>query len=217
MGFFVNTWVLRVDLSGRPSFSELLGRVKEKALAAYDNQDVPFEDLVELLNPERSTAYHPLFQVMFAWQNNAPSASAMPGLDVRLEPVPTRRAKFDLFFNLAPDGAGTLEYAKDLFDRGTAEAVAARFARLVSHLVTHTGDTIGDGDVLLPGEREELLERAGTARHTLRTLPELFAAQVRRTPGATAMTAAWGRVDLRRARPLVRPYRPAPDRPWRGS
>ncbi|WP_346157507.1 amino acid adenylation domain-containing protein, partial [Nonomuraea recticatena] len=201
VGFFVNTWVLRVDLSGRPSFHELLGRVKGKALAAYDNQDVPFEDLVELLNPERSTAYHPLFQVMFAWQNNAPSASAMPGLHVRLEPVPTRRAKFDLFFNLAPDGAGTLEYATDLFDRGTAETVAARFARLVSHLVTHAGDTIGGGDLLLPGEREELLERAGAARDTLRTLPELFAAQVRRTPHATAMTGGgdeWTYAELDR-------------------
>nr|UKU09925.1 Luz2 [Actinomadura luzonensis] len=201
VGFFVNTWVLRVDLSGRPSFGELLGRVKGKALAAYDNQDVPFEDLVELLNPERSTAYHPLFQVMFAWQNNAPSASAMPGLRVRLEPVTTRRAKFDLFLNLSPDGAGTLEYATDLFDRGTAEAVAARFARLVDHLVTHAGDTIGGGDVLLPGEREELLARAGTARDTRRTLPELFAAQVRRTPDAAALTGGgdeWTYAELDR-------------------
>ncbi|MEX2975294.1 condensation domain-containing protein, partial [Streptomyces sp. C184] len=89
VGLFLNTWVLRVDLSGRPSFDDALDRVKSKALAAYDAQDVPFERLVELLNPERSTAFHPLFQVMFAWQNTTQAAADLTGLRTAYQPVMT--------------------------------------------------------------------------------------------------------------------------------
>ncbi|MEX2975295.1 condensation domain-containing protein, partial [Streptomyces sp. C184] len=87
IGLFTNTWTLRVSLSGNPAFEQVLDQVRDRALAAYDAQDVPFERLVELLNPERSTAFHPLFQVMFAWQNTAEVTSDLPGLQVTYEPI----------------------------------------------------------------------------------------------------------------------------------
>ena len=93
VGFFVNTWVLRADLSGSPSFDELLERVRGKALGAYDNQDIPFERLVELINPERSTAYQPLFQVMFAWQNITRPDLDLPGLRVIAQRPPDRHRR----------------------------------------------------------------------------------------------------------------------------
>ncbi|MCF4140749.1 condensation domain-containing protein [Streptomyces sp. Tue 6430] len=99
IGFFVNTWVLRADLSGNPSFAGLLEQVRDKALAAYDNQDIPFERLVEVLNPERSTAYQPLFQTVLGWQFVWPEIE-MPGLRVTPVPAVTGTAKFDLFFNV---------------------------------------------------------------------------------------------------------------------
>ncbi|MFD5559036.1 condensation domain-containing protein, partial [Streptomyces sp. NPDC127068] len=120
VGFFVNMWVLRSDLGDDPTLGDLLRRTRDASLTAYDHQDLPFEYLVDVLNPARSTAYHPLFQVMFAWQNTTPPELELPGLEVTLDPVVTDTAKCDLFFNLAPvaggGAVGGIEYATDLFD-----------------------------------------------------------------------------------------------------
>ncbi|MFI1168869.1 condensation domain-containing protein, partial [Streptomyces sp. NPDC020801] len=159
VGFFVNSWVLRVRLSSESSFESVLDQVRQKALAAYENQDVPFERLLELLRPERSAAHHPLFQVVLAWQNNLPPELDMPGVTVSMEPIPTGTAKFDLFFNLAPDESdgsvmGEIEYATDLLDRSTVEGIAERFVRVVEQAVADPGIAVGAVDVPAVGERE---------------------------------------------------------------
>ncbi|MGW1727841.1 amino acid adenylation domain-containing protein [Streptomyces sp. NPDC002306] len=191
VGFFVNTWVLRVDLAHNPTFRELLGRVRERALAAYDHQDMPFERLVELLNPDRSTAYHPFFQVMLAWQEPLGELD-FEGLAVQSQTLETATAKFDLFFNMIPDGRGgagvRLEYATDLFDRSTAERLAQRFVRVLERLVADAGRPVGAIDVLEPAERALLLHRFDDAAQVpAQTIPQLFETQAARTPHAPAV------------------------------
>ena len=132
VGFFVNTLVLRTDTSGNPSFRELVARVRAGNLSAYSHQDLPFERLVEVLNPARSLSRHPLFQVMLALQNTAEVKLELDGLSCGFERVATSSAKFDLSVSLGeertPDGApagigGVVEYATDLFDRASVEAL----------------------------------------------------------------------------------------------
>ncbi|MFD7550916.1 amino acid adenylation domain-containing protein [Streptomyces sp. NPDC059816] len=193
VGFFVNMWTLRVDLGDDPTFSQLLDRTRDTSLAAYDHQDLPFERLVELLNPARSTAYHPLFQVMFVWQNTARPELELPGLDVTLDPVTTGTAKCDLFFNLAPgtDGGavGGIEYATDLFDPTTIELIAERYVQVLHHLVHNPDQHVSRIDVLLPGERERLLHTSNDTARELpdTTVPDLFETQAARTPNALAV------------------------------
>ncbi|MEU5404189.1 amino acid adenylation domain-containing protein [Streptomyces sp. NPDC005963] len=192
VGFFVNTWVLRVELSGNPTFSQLLQQVRERALAAYDNQDLPFERLVELLNPNRSTAYNPLFQVMLAWQERVPELK-FPGLAVQVAKLETSTAKFDLFFDLIPNESGgvgcRLEYRTDLFDRDTVEHLARRFVRVLAQLVADSERPIGRVDVLDAAERGRLLTQFNDTAAAVSelTVPELFEQQVARTPDAPAI------------------------------
>ncbi|MER5779990.1 amino acid adenylation domain-containing protein, partial [Streptomyces sp. NPDC002039] len=138
VGFFVNTWVLRVRMDSDPSFTDVLAQVRDRALAAYDNQDVPFERLVELLNPDRSTSHHPLFQVMFGWQHIVREDFELSGLRVSLDTVANDTAKFDLFLTMADiPGTGVvggLEYATDLYDRATAEEFTRRFTDLLARV-----------------------------------------------------------------------------------
>jgi len=198
VGFFVNTLVLRTDTSGNPSFRELIARVRATNLAAYSHQDMPFERLVEVINPARSLARHPLFQVMLTLQNNAPVSLELAGLTTAFEPVASASAKFDLSISLAeqrgtdgtPSGiAGNLEYATDLFDRGTVEALAGRLLRLLAAAVADADRPIGSLDILSAQERRTILYdwNATTRAVPSATLPELFAAQVAKTPAATAV------------------------------
>ncbi|HJP74821.1 MAG TPA: amino acid adenylation domain-containing protein [Pseudonocardiaceae bacterium] len=207
VGFFANTWVLRVDLSGNPTFRELLARVRDRALAAYDNQDIPFERLVEVLNPDRSTSYNPFFQVMLAWQVRPP-APELPGLAVEVETLATSTAKFDLFFNMIPDLDGgadcRLEYATDLFDHETVEGIGRRFVRVLGELVADAEARVGGLGVLDAGEQDLVLRQFNDTTVELPelTVPELFEAQVASTPDATALvcdgrTLTYAELDAR--------------------
>ncbi|MFK8907423.1 amino acid adenylation domain-containing protein [Streptomyces sp. YS-3] len=198
VGFFVNTLVLRTDVSGDPSFAELLERVREADLQAYECQDVPFERVVEALNPERSLARHPLFQVMLQVQDSTDGALELAGLDVRPEPFRFDVAQFDLTVDIqqrhtadgTPAGiAGHVEYAAELFDRATAETVAAGLARVLGQLAAEPHRPVGAADPLTPADRHRLLTRWNDTGLPVpaATVPELFAAQAARTPQATAL------------------------------
>ncbi|AMW13850.1 hypothetical protein A4E84_32730 [Streptomyces qaidamensis] len=200
VGVFVNTLVLRTDLSGDPTFAELLARVRETDLAAYAHQDVPFERLVEELNPERSPARHPLFQVLLVLDNHVRDAGmrALPGLTATTVPVDAGVARFDLLLSFAErradDGGpagidAALEYSGDLFDRATAERITERLLRLVE-AVTADGDRpVHTIDLLAPGERRRVLEEWNATGRDVpgTTLPALFARQAARTPDAPAV------------------------------
>ncbi|MFF8594381.1 non-ribosomal peptide synthase/polyketide synthase [Streptomyces sp. NPDC015220] len=207
VGFMVNTLVLRTDTSGDPGFAELLGRVRQKALSAYAHQDVPFEYLVEVVNPARSLSHHPLFQIMLALQNAPSSEFTLPGLSTGHLEAPTGTARVDLTFSLAeqyrPDGgldgmAGAVEYATDLFDPATVELLFARWTRLLRAVVADPGRPISRIDVLSGEERHRLLSGFNDTAVELpeAALPELFARQVRATPDAVAVVACPSGAEL---------------------
>ncbi|MCI4066275.1 amino acid adenylation domain-containing protein [Micromonospora sp. R77] len=197
VGFFVNTLVLRTDTSGEPSFRDLLARVRETDLAAYTHQDVPFERLVEALNPARSTARHPLFQVNLVVQNNSAATAEFPGVRAQILPVGADVAKFDLglaFVEQLPEGGsggltGYLEYACDLFDRATAEAIGRRLVRLLSALSTDPDLPIGAVDLFDPGERTRLMHEWNDTATVVpdACLHEMFEAHAADRPEATAL------------------------------
>ncbi|MFB4309160.1 amino acid adenylation domain-containing protein [Actinomadura sp. GTD37] len=205
VGVFVNTLVLRTDTSGDPSFAELLGRVREADLAAFAHQDVPFERLVEVLNPQRSMARHPLFQAMISIQSNPSARVALPGLTVALEPVDPGVSRFDLALLVeeaqdaagAPAGIGCrLEYALDLFDPETAASMAARLERLLAQVAADPSLPLSAVDLLDGAERDTLLNRWNdTALPVVpAVVPDLVEAQAARTPDATAVVAGGDRV-----------------------
>ncbi|MGW7276697.1 condensation domain-containing protein, partial [Streptomyces sp. NPDC054864] len=197
VGFFVNNLVLRTDTSGDPTFTELLQRVRERDLEAFAHQDVPFERLVEVINPQRSMSRHPLFQVMLAFHNNTQADLDLPGLEASPHNINTTAAKFDLTVNFTelrtpeghPDGlAARIDYRTDLFDRQTVETLGTRLARILEAVVATPDAPIGTIDILDPTERHQLL--AGwndTVRDVPAVgLPALFEMQVARTPDAVA-------------------------------
>ncbi|MFB7270063.1 amino acid adenylation domain-containing protein [Streptomyces sp. NPDC056244] len=196
VAFFLNTLVLRTDTSGDPGFRELLARVRDTDLAAYDHQDVPFERVVEALNPPRSLARHPLFQVMVVYLAAGPAGPALPGLVSREEEVGQGTAKFDLSFDFVEhaDGGGVhgvLEYSADLYDPATAEAIAERLRRVLRAVAAEPDLPIGRIDILGDEERHRILEewnaREPAAAPT--TVPALFERQVRRSPDAPAVAS----------------------------
>ncbi|MFF2014189.1 amino acid adenylation domain-containing protein [Streptomyces sp. NPDC058195] len=198
VGFFVNTLVLRTDLTGDPSFRELLSRARRTDLAAWDNQDLPFDRLVEVLNPERSASRHPLFQVMLTMGEAGSDVIGFPGLDAHTEYSALQIAKFDLTFGFAehrtrdgrPDGLDiTIEYATDLYDARTIDALMARLNRLLEAVVTSPDTPLSVLDLLGEHERRLLLEERGGADtgSSGLSLAELFSAQAARTPDAIAL------------------------------
>ncbi|MEU8927033.1 amino acid adenylation domain-containing protein, partial [Kitasatospora sp. NPDC048545] len=203
VGVFVNTIVLRTDTSGNPSFAELLDRVRETDVAAYAHQDVPFESLVDALNPDRSLSRHPLFQVMLSYQNTfrqdgMDAVNRIPGLTVELLDTDTGGAEFDLSIDVGerftPEGEpagmdGGIRYSADLYTAETALTLIDRLIRLLASALADPGRTVAELDLLDPAElRRVLVDWNDTGRPVpAATWPELFTAQARRTPERTAV------------------------------
>ncbi|WP_336155544.1 non-ribosomal peptide synthetase DhbF [Bacillus sp. 204(2023)] len=198
VGLFINTLVLRTDTSGDPSFRELLDRVRKVNLAAYDNQDLPFERLVEVLNPARSRATHPLFQIMLAFQNTPDAELHLPDMESSLRINSVGSAKFDLTLEISedrladgtPNGMeGLLEYSTDLFKRETAQALADRLMRLLEAAESDPDEQIGNLDILAPEERSSMVTdwQSVSEKIPQACLPEQFEKQAALRPDAIAV------------------------------
>jgi amino acid adenylation domain-containing protein len=200
IGFFVNTLALRIDLSGDPSFQELMGCVRETALGAYAYQDLPFERLVEEVAPDRGLSHTPLFQVMFALQNagygDGPAVAGLRlepfGSEVRTFGSDSRTVRFDLELDLTEVGeelVGTLRFRTDLFDGATMERFAAQYGVVLAGAVASPEERLSRLAILPPEEARTLLAYGnGPAREdTGVPVHRLFAAQAARTPDATAV------------------------------
>ncbi|GAA4232130.1 hypothetical protein GCM10022254_31260 [Actinomadura meridiana] len=202
VGFFVNTLVLRVDVSGDPTFAELVDRVKKFDLAAFANRDMPFERLVEALNPPRSPARHPLFQVMLGYRNiPADGGEGLFDLPTTAEPYGTAAAKFDLDFNVIEYTGGEgiefeLEYAADLFDESTAHLLLARLEALLDQVTADPARPVGDVDLATTAETNLIAGWNATARPVPDvTIADLLEEQAVRTPGVTALVFGAERVS----------------------
>nr|WP_208758116.1 non-ribosomal peptide synthetase [Bradyrhizobium zhanjiangense] len=203
IGFFVNTLALRLDLSGEPSVSELLERTRRTVLAAQEYQDLPFEQVVEIMQPPRALDHTPLFQVMLAWQDNAAGTFDLPGLMVEAAADGFDQVKFDLELSLGEQGeviAGTLGYATALFDRATIERQRDYLLALLRAMVADAQQAVGRIELLPAEERTYLLEqlnRTAAAYPSDVCIHELFEAQVRRAPDAVAVVHEEERLSYR--------------------
>ena len=203
IGFFVNTLVMRTDLSGDPSFVEVLRRVREVCLGAYAHQDLPFEKLVEELQPERDVSRNPLFQVIFQL-STAERDSEGPSTDVpELPEVNIRTAKFDLRLDLAegPDGvSGFIEYSSDLFEGETIKRMVEHFNILLQSLVADPTQRLSQLALLSTEERFQILNewnQTSTEYPHVQSIHELFEAQAKRTPEVVALSFGTEQVSYR--------------------
>ncbi|MGS4239242.1 amino acid adenylation domain-containing protein [Serratia marcescens] len=195
VGFFVSTLALRIDLRDDPDLPTLLERVRHTVLAAQENRDLPFEQVVELVNPPRHLGYTPLFQVMLAWQDGSVRDIPLPGLQAELAGLEYSAAKFDLTLDLADTGegiSGTLNFATALFDRATAERYGVYLVQALRAMTLNNPRSVSHIDLLPLAEREHLLHGWNRTERDYpldQTLAALFEQQVRRTPDATALVS----------------------------
>ncbi|MCW5314094.1 amino acid adenylation domain-containing protein [Nostoc sp. KVJ3] len=205
IGMIVNNLVLRTDLSGNPTFRELLDRVRQVTLEAYANEDLPFDKVVEILKPIRNLSHNPLFQVMFSFHDSAMPDLNLPGLDISLhEPLSNKSAKFDLDFLVIPrfeqsvqNGAKTgakgitlvLEYNSDLFDAATIQQMLEQYQKLLQNIVGNPEQQIGKIPLLTESQQNLLLEWNHTPREytQIDCIHKLFESQVERSPDAVAI------------------------------
>ncbi len=198
VGMFVNTLALRTGVRADATFADLLDRVRGTDLAAFAHADVPFERIVEVLDPERSTARHPLFQVALSLQNLGRTRFELPGLDIDVLDAGFEPAKFDLHLTLVDhrdadgepaDIAASFTYAADLFDGATVARFANRLERLLRAVVADRRAVIGDIDLQGEAERRAVLVEWNATRHEVpsTTLADLFAQRVRATPDTVAV------------------------------
>ncbi|KER88919.1 hypothetical protein GW16_00015, partial [Xanthomonas arboricola pv. celebensis] len=193
IGFFVNTLALRIDTSGSPSVAELLQRVRSAALGAQQHQDLPFEQIVEILRPTRSLSHSPVFQVMLSWQDMEHADLSLAALAVQPLQTAAPFAKFDLTLNLGEHDdtlQGSLNYATALFDRSTIERFAGYLQTILSAMLENSVQRVDALPLLPPEERQTLLvDWNATAKPfpAQRCIHELFEAQVEQRPDATAV------------------------------
>ncbi|WP_193200007.1 non-ribosomal peptide synthetase, partial [Nostoc sp. MG11] len=193
IGFFVNTLVLRTDLSGQPNFTQLLNRVREVALGAYAHQDLPFELLVEAIQPQRSLSHTTLFQVMFILQNAPATDIELPELTLSPMAVDNPTVNFDLTLNVTETETGLVGnwlYNTDLFDQEMIARLNHHFQNLLNGIVSNPEQVIEELPLMTATDEEQLLAQAvgSTFDYSLdRSIPELFAIQCAQTPQAIAL------------------------------
>ncbi|MEH1922365.1 amino acid adenylation domain-containing protein [Nostoc sp.] len=215
IGMIVNNLVLRTDLSGNPTFRELLGRVRQVTLEAYANEDLPFDQVVEVLKPIRNLSHNPLFQVMFSFHDSPMPDLSLPSLDISLhEPISNKSAKFDLDLLVIPrseqrvqNGSKTgakgitlvLEYNSDLFDAGTIQQILDQYQNLLASIVDKPEQRISELPLLTQTQQQLLVEWNQTHREYLNKecIHKLFAAQVELTPDAVAIQQAGEQLTYR--------------------
>ena len=209
IGFFVNTLVLRAQVDGDMPFTALLAQLRATTLDAYAHQDLPFEQLVDAVKPERHTSHAPLFQVMLSLQNTPMDALELPELS--LQPVPSTNvhATFDLTLNVIEEGgqlSAAFEYNTDLFDASTIEAMAGHFGRLLQAIVADPAAPVGALNMLDADERQRILVDWNATAHRWpqggQSVHQMFEAQAARNPGAAALvvdgaTLSYGELDAR--------------------
>ena len=204
----MNTLVLRTDVSGDPTFTELIERVRRFALEAYSHQEVPFERLVEAVQPERSQSRHPLFQVVLVLQNAPEAKLDLPGIKIAEQLLPEAVAKFDLTFSVNEQMSGTsepqglrgyIEYSADLFDGATVEVLGARLVRVLRAAVAAPEARLHELEIVTAEERYKLFHelnlKAEQPAAATTTLIELFEAQVEQTPEAVALSFGQERLN----------------------
>ncbi|MBP5971596.1 amino acid adenylation domain-containing protein [Brasilonema sp. CT11] len=193
IGFFVNTLVLRADLSGNPSFQQLLSRVRQVTLQAYTHPDLPFEELVKVLQPPRDLSHTPLFQVLFVLQNAPISEVDLAGLTLSSLPVEGTTAKFDLSLSMQNTATGLVsvwQYNADLFDASTIERMSGHLQTLLEGIVANPEERISQLPLLTPEEQHQLLVEWNNTQVDYpfdKCIHQLFEEQVERTPDAVAV------------------------------
>jgi len=193
IGFFVNTLLMRTDVSGNPAFEELLGRVRETTLNAYAHEDLPLEKLVENLHPERAATHMPFTRIMFALQNSTLEEMKWPNLTLRFVDCETGTAKFDLTMVLQVTHHGLViqaEYNRDLFEPATIERLLGHFEMLLEGVAENPSRRISELPLLSEAERKQVVEEWNNTRTEYprdKSIHELFEAQVERTPRAVAV------------------------------
>ncbi|HEX6768780.1 MAG TPA: condensation domain-containing protein, partial [Candidatus Binatia bacterium] len=193
IGFFVNTLILRTDLGGNPTFADLLGRVRDIALNAYNNQDIPFEKLVEELNPQRSLSQTPLFNVLFAYQNRAKPLPELPGLTQSPYEIFNGAAKCDFYLSVVNRETEPMlraEYDRDLFEAATVERMLRHYRALLESFVADPALRINDAPLLSAAERHQLLVEWNDTKTDYpsdQCIHQLFEAQADKIPDAVAV------------------------------
>ncbi|BAY48981.1 nonribosomal protein synthetase [Scytonema sp. HK-05] len=193
IGFFVNTLVLRTDLSGSPSFRQLLDRVKEVTLGAYAHQDLPFEQLVQAVQPDRNLNQNPLFEVLFSLQNTAMPVWQLPNLTLTPLHINNNTAKFDLTLLMEDTEEGlvaTFEYNTDLFDRDSIHRMLGHFSTLLDAIVANPDNAIANLPLLTASEKQQLIVEWNNTKKDYPLnlcIHQLFEQQVERTPDAVAL------------------------------